>query len=362
MTRIFMAPSKYIQGRGAICEIGKCASALGKKALVMGGKRALATAQDGIDSSLSEASVGMVVVGFGGECSQTEIKHLMMVAKDNRVDLVIAVGGGKAIDTGKAVACDLELPVIIVPTMAATDAPCSALSVIYTDDGVFERYKVTPNNPDCVLVDTDIIANAPARQLVSGMGDALATFWEVDTCYKSQKANVFTGGTPPTECSYAIGRLCYDILLHYGVEAKVSAENKVVTSALEKVVEANILLSGLGFESGGLAGAHAIHNGFTALPRSHETHHGEKVAFGTLVQLVMEGRPRDEINEVLNFCKSVGLPTNLKGLGFGDLSSEDIMKVAEATTAEGETIHATWFPVTAEMVYAAIWVADAIGS
>jgi len=362
MTRILIAPSKYIQGSGAIDEIGKYASALGCKALVTGGKRALAAAQGAIESSLGKAGVGIVVEGFRGECSQTEIKRLMGVAKDNGADLVIAVGGGKVIDTGKAVACDLELPVIIVPTIAATDSPCSALSVIYTDDGVFESYKVTPNNPNCVLVDTDIIAKAPVRTLVSGMGDALATFWEADSCYKSQKPNVLTGGTPPTEVAYMLARLCYDTLLGYGVEAKLSAEKKVATPALEKVVEANILLSGLGFESGGLAGAHSVHNGLTVLPESHEKYHGEKVAFGTLVQMVMEGRPREQINEVVDFCKSVGLPTNLKGLGIIDPSEEDIMKVAKAATVEGATIHATWFPVTAKMVYAAIWTADAIGS
>ena len=362
MTRIFIAPSKYIQGSGAIGEIGKYASALGKKALVTGGKRALAAAQGAIESSLGEAGVGIVVEGFRGECSLTEINRLMGVAKDNSADLIIAVGGGKVIDTGKAVACDLGLPVIIVPTIAATDSPCSALSVIYTDDGVFESYKVTPTNPDCVLVDTDIIAKAPVRTLVSGMGDALATFWEADTCYKAEKPNVLTGGTPPTEVAYMIARLCYDTLLNYGVEAKLSAERKVVTRALEKVVEANVLLSGLGFESGGLAGAHSVHNGLTVLPETHEKYHGEKVAFGTLVQMVMEGRPREQINEVVNFCKSVGLPTSLKELGVTDPTEEDIMKVAEATTKEGETIHATWFPVTAKMVYAAIWTADAIGS
>jgi glycerol dehydrogenase len=362
MSRIFIAPSKYIQGGGAICEIGKYAPALGSKALVTGGKRALATAQGAIENSLGKAGIDIVLEGFRGECSQTEIKRLMGVVEGNGADLIIAVGGGKVIDTGKSVACDMKLPVIVVPTIAATDAPCSAAAAIYTDDGVFQSAKVTPTNPNCVLVDTDIIANAPVRTLVSGMGDALATFWEADSCYKSQKPNALTGGTPPTEVAYTLSRLCYDTLLNYGVEAKLSVENKVVTPALEKIVEANILLSGLGFENGGLAGAHAVHNGLTALPATHEKYHGEKVAFGTLVQMVMEGRPREHINEVVNFCKSMGLPTNLPGLGIADPSEEDVMKVAEAATVEGETIHATWFPVTAKMVYAAIWTANAIGS
>jgi len=362
MTRIFLAPSKYLQGSGVIHEIGKYASTLGSKALVTGGKRALAAAQSAIEGSLGKAGVGIVVEGFRGECSQTEIKRLTGVAVDNGADLVIAVGGGKVIDTGRLVTRGLKLPLINVPTIASTDAPCSAVAVVYTNDGVFESIEVIPNNPNCVLVDTDIIAKAPVRTLVSGMGDALATFWETDTCYKSLKPNALTGGTPPTEVAYMISRLCYDTLLGYGVEAKLSVENKVATPALERVVEANILLSGLGFESGGLAAAHSVHNGLTVLPATHGKYHGEKVAFGTLVQMVMEGRPREQINEVLNFCKSVGLPTNLKMLDVIDPSEEDIMKVAEATTTEGETIHLTWFPVTAKMVYAAICIADAIGS
>ena len=363
MTRIFMAPGKYIQGAGAIAEVGKFASVLGaKKAFVMGGKHTLAASEEGIRNSLTEAGLGVVVEGFRGESSDTEINRLMAVSKNNGCDIVIGAGGGKGLDTAKAVACDLGLPVIIIPTIASCDAPCSALSVIYTDDGVFARYKVTPTNPQAVLVDTDIIAKSPVRTLVAGMGDALATFWEADTCYISEKPNCLTGGTPLTEVSHMIARLCYDTLLQYGVEAKYACDRNVTTRALERIVEANTLLSGLGFESGGLAAAHSIHNGLTALEPTHKYMHGEKVAFGTLTQMVLENRPREQVNEVLNFCKSVGLPTNLRGIGLKDPSKEDIMKVAKLATAEGETIHATWFPVTAEMVAAAMWAADAVGS
>ena len=362
MSRVFIAPGKYVQGSGVMKEIGRYASVLGSKALIFGGKRALAEAQGIIENSLSKAGMSVVVEGFRGECSKTEIKRVIGVAQKNRVDLIVAVGGGKVTDTGKAVACDLELPVVVVPTIAATDAPCSAVSVIYTDDGMFESAKIIPHNPNCVLVDTDIITNAPVDTLVAGMGDALATFWEADSCYKSQKPNPRTGGTPLSEAAYGLSRLCYDTLLHWGVEAKLSAERKVITPALEKIVEANILLSGLGFESGGLAGAHSVGIALDILPASRKKYHGEKVAFGTLVQLVMEGRSREKINEVMSFCKSVGLPTNLAALGVIVPSEGDIMKVAESATMEGRPIHATWFPVTAKMVYGAIWTADAIGS
>jgi len=358
---MLIAPGRYVQGAGAINEIGSHTAEMGSKALLTGGKTALSVCGQQIQDSLAKENMGCHQEIFGGECCDQEINRLVAAGKANGVDLVIAAGGGKVIDTGKAVAHEMKVPVVIVPTIAATDAPCSALSVIYTEDGVFERYLVLPKNPDCVLVDTAIVARAPVEYLVSGMGDALATFWEADTCAKSCKPNVLTGGCPPTLSAIALARLCYDTLLEHGLPAKLAVEKQVVTPSVEAVVEANTLLSGLGFESGGLAGSHSVHNGFTVLEASHGKLHGQKVAFGTLTQLVMEGRPADEIYEVLDFCVSVGLPVCLDEVGLSDPSREDIRKVAEATTAEGETIHATWFPVTADLVEAAIWAADALG-
>ncbi len=361
MSRMFLSPSRYVQGAGAIAEIGIHAARMGTKALFTGGKTALNVCGSTVEASLKDNKVGCHKEVFNGECSDKEISRLVSVAKANGADLVIAAGGGKVIDTGKAMGHEMKIPVIIAPTIAATDAPCSAVSVIYSEHGVFERYLVLPRNPDCVLVDTTLVANAPVELLVSGMGDALATYWEADTCAKSCKPNALTGACPPTLSSLALARLCYDTLLEYGLQAKLAVEKKSVTPAVEAVVEANTLLSGLGFESGGLAGAHAVHNGLTVLEASHAKFHGQKVAFGVVTQMVLEGRPSKDVDQVLNFCLSVGLPVCLEDLGVSGPSREDIRKVAEATTAEGETIHSTWFPVTAEMVESAIWAADALG-
>ncbi len=361
MSRVFLAPNRYIQGAGAIAEIGIHAARMGTKALFIGGKTAFKVCGSTVQASLEDNKVGCRKEAFNGECSDREIGRLVGLAKANRADLVIAAGGGKVIDTGKALGHEMKIPVIIAPTIAATDAPCSALSVIYSEHGVFERYLVLPRNPDCVLVDTTLVANAPVELLVCGMGDALATYWEADTCARSCKPNVLTGACPPTLSSLALSRLCYDTLLEYGLQAKLAVEQKSVTPAVEAVVEANILLSGLGFESGGLAGGHAVHNGLTVLEACHAKSHGKKVAFGLITQMVLEGRPSRDVDHVLIFCLSVGLPVCLEDLGVSGPSREDIRRVAEATTAEGETIHSTWFPVTAEMVESAIWAADALG-
>lgn len=357
--RILISPSRYVQGAGALSRIGEQTRHLGKRAFAIGGKTALAVAKETVSSSLAAAGVSAVFEVFGGECCDKEINRLKAIAEREGAEFVVAMGGGKAIDTGKAIAAMMKLPVVVVPTIAATDAPCSALSVIYTEDGVFERYFVLPKNPDVVLVDTRVIVQSPVRFLVAGMGDALATWFEADACARSSAKNLPGGLSTATALNAA--RLCYETLLEYGLSAKLAAEKGAVTLAVERIVEANTLLSGIGFESSGLAAAHAIHDGFTVLPETHHVYHGEKVSFGTLCQLVLENRDWDEVVEVMDFCTKVGLPITMAQIGVSEPTPERIRRVAEKTCEPGMMVHNMPFKVYPEMVMDAIWAADAIG-
>ena len=241
---------------------------------------------------------------------------------------------------------------------------------MYTEDGAFDDYAYF-TSPDVVLIDTSVIAKAPVRFLVSGMGDALSTYFEARANQRSF-ANINAGlpcgarerkcdPAKPTMASYALAQLCYETLLADGYKAKLSCEKKVVTKALENIVEANILLSGLGFESGGLAAAHAIHDGLTVLEETHKMTHGEKVAFGTICQLVLENAPDEEIQEVIEFCQLVGLPICLEDLGVKNIGDR-IYEVAEKACIKEESIHSMPFPVAPSDVVAAILAADALGS
>jgi glycerol dehydrogenase len=361
MSRMLLAPGRYVQGAGAIREIGTHAERIGTSALIIGGKTALSLCGADIQASLAEKGLPCHQECFQGVSSRREIRRLAEIAAANRADIIIALGGGASIDAGKAVAHETGMAVIVVPTVVSTDAPCSALSVVYTEEGAFEHYLFLRKNPDCVLVDTTLVARSPARFLVAGMGDELATFWESDTCFRSGKPNPLTGGALPTLATRALARLCYETLLESGLQATLAVERNVVTPAVESIVEANTLLSGLSSENGGHAGAHSIHNGLTTLKSTGNALHGEKVAFGVLAQLVLEGRPASAVKEVQGFCFSVGLPLCLADLGITDPAPDDIMQVAEAAVAVGETIHSTWFSVSADMVAAAIHTADALG-
>jgi len=259
----------------------------------------------------------------------------------------------------RAAAADLDLPVVNCPTVASSDAPCSALSVLYTEEGVFHEYRFYRKNPDLVLVDTQVIARGPPRLLVAGMGDALATWFEAKTCVAGHVKNMRGGAS--TQSALALADLCYRTLLEDGADALRAVQAQVVTPGLERLVEANTLLSGLGFESSGLAAAHAVHNGLTAAPATHAYFHGEKVAYGLLVQLVLEGQPRSVLEQVLHFATAVGLPVTLAEIGLTDLPPALLQQVANRATAQGETIHNEPFEVRPDMVADAIRAADALG-
>ncbi|SKC54597.1 glycerol dehydrogenase [Maledivibacter halophilus] len=359
MGKIISSPGKYIQGSGELKNLYNHTINLGTTFMVLATEGGMKRTKHIVEKSFEGKDKKLVFEIFNKECSKEEINRLIEISKKNNCDAVIGIGGGKLLDTAKAVSYYEKIPVIIIPTIASTDAPCSALSVLYTPEGVFDEYLVLPENPNLVLMDTDIIAKAPVRLFVSGMGDALATYFEARACNISNAKNM--AGLLPAKSAYALAQLCYKTLLEDGLKAKLAVENKVVTPAVENIIEANTYLSGIGFESGGLAGAHAIHNGFTVLSECHHLYHGEKVAFGTLVQLAMENAPIEEIEEFILFCINIGLPVTLEEMGIKEIKSEEIMEVAKASCAEGETIYNMPFEVTPQSVYAAIMTADALG-
>lgn len=370
MRKAFICPTKYVQGEDELLNLGYFVKTFGSSALLIAHPEDVKRVKAKLDQTAEKFGVTFIESNFGGECSRQEVARLQEVAKNNNCACTIGLGGGKAIDTAKCVAQGEAL--IICPTIAATDAPTSHSAVLYTPDGAFDDYAYFKQSPSVVMIDTTVVAAAPTRFLVSGMGDALSTYFEARATAKAC-ANVNAGlpcgareGDCPaakgTNASLVMAKLCYDTLMADGVKAKAACDCNKVTPALENIIETNILLSGLGFESGGLAAAHAIHDGLTILPGTHHYFHGEKVAFGTLVQLVLENAPSEEIEEVLDFCMRVGLPVCLADIGVTEITNEELMQVAEKSCIPEESIHSMPFPVNPEMVAAAIVTADCIGS
>lgn len=350
-------PGKYIQGEGVLDQLPHWVNWFGKKGLIL----ASHSAKDKILVPYADdlKANAIMIEPFQGECCEKELKRLESVINREQADVLIGMGGGKAIDTAKIAADRAGIPVIIVPTIASTDAPCSGCAVLYSAEGAFDSVYYQKTNPQVVLVDTTVIANAPARFLVSGMGDALATWFEARSCDRTQSQNECGGYSTLTGLHLA--RLCYDTLLAYGAAAKIAVEQHIVTPALNHIIEANILLSGIGFESSGLAAAHSIHNGLTALPETHSFYHGEKVAFGVLTGLQLTDASPQESAAVFSFCEDIGLPTTLADIGLANADRKKLMKAAQKACAPEEGIHHEAGAITPEKVLNAMLAADTTG-
>ncbi|HQJ36789.1 MAG TPA: glycerol dehydrogenase [Bacillota bacterium] len=359
-TRAFGSPMRYIQGPGEYNNIETYTSAYGEKAFFLIDGFLF----EGINKRLAEiySNTGSEYVAekFAGECCKTEVDRVTEIIKKSNACVVVAMGGGKTMDTGKIAANDMGLPLIIAPTSASTDAPTSAMSVLYTDTGEYIGSVRHKRNADMVLIDTEVISKAPLRLFVSGMGDAMATYFEARANEKSDSANYIGKGYRRCKAAMAIAKLAYDILLEDGIKAIRALKCGACTEAVENVIEANTLLSGLGFENAGCSAAHGIHAGLTELPGTHKYLHGEKVAFGVLCQMIMENTEEEEVEKIVDFFIKIGLPVTLEQLGV-EATRENISVIANKVALHNPLIKAEPFLITEQFVHDAIVAANETG-
>ena len=349
-------PLKYVQGRDALLKFQEEMGYMGHRWLFVCSNSGYKACHDKIEKSFGDSDDYRRYEIFGGISSKGEIAKMEEIIKEDKIDVVVAAGGGSAVDTAKATAYYTGKHIVIIPTVAATDAPCTGLSVIYNDDHSFDKYLFYPSNPDAVMVDTAVIANAPVKFLIAGMGDALGTYFEGRASIRTESASL--EGTGITRAGQALAKLCYETLRDYGKQAIEACKVHAVTPALENIVEANVYLSGVGADNVNCAAAHSFYNGVTSLGIKHADH-GCCVALGTLVQLVLEGVPKEEFEEVQNFCLEVGLPVTLEEIGVTTV--EQVETIAENACVPGETIHNLAGDVQPVELRDAILQTDALG-
>ena len=286
-------------------------------------------------------------VYYGGECTDERTQELTTIIKEQELDAIVAVGGGKVADLGKAVAYANGLPVLILPTLAATCAAYTPLSVIYHPDGSMARYDVFPVSNALVLIDPEVILHSPKELMIAGIGDTLAKWYEADAIISQMKIQ-------PIEIQVAefAAKKCHDVLLTDSKEALKAMDTLTLNQAFLNVVETNILVGGMvggfGDDYGRTAGAHSIHDALTLLPESHAHLHGNKVAYGVFVQLVIEEK-WNEIDSLLPFYHELGLPISLKAMEM-ELTEESYNRVAKRAVEDYETIHFMKETITAEIV------------
>ncbi|WP_062223934.1 glycerol dehydrogenase [Aureimonas sp. D3] len=360
--RGYGGPLRYVQGPGVTADLGRYLAPLGDKALVVIDGFFWDRLRPDLESALAASGVAADFVRFGGESSDAEIERCVAAGRAASAASVVGIGGGKALDTAKITAFGIGARIVTVPTIASTDSPTSSLGVVYSPDGVYDRVVRCGRNPDVVLVDSDLIVKAPARFLAAGMGDALSTFYEARSNIESRSNNYIGDGYASTVGGYQIARACHEVLMRDGRAAYAAAKDGRLTPAVENIIEANTLLSGLGFENCGVSGAHGIHDALTVLEPTHHFLHGEKVAFGVLCLLVLENRPPAEFAEALSFCRDLGLPTTLADLGLETVSAADLTRVGEAAMLPTNVIHSVPAKLSVRAIADAIATASLLAS
>ncbi len=360
MSVAMKAPGRYVQGFGERKNLGKSIRKLGEKFYFIASPGGYRRNGEEMMQIIRDAGKEVVFGEFHGETTKEEVFLHMEELKKAGCDAVIGMGGGKVLDTAKAVAENLGgIPCVTMPTVASNDSPCSGVAVLYNEQGVVIKALMMRRNPDLVVVDTEIISRSPARQLSAGIGDALATWYEQRACERNHVKTMARGTV--TETVSAMCRLCNDLLLRYGKEALDGVKRGQYTEALEKVCEAAILLSGIGFESGGLAAAHAVNDGLAQEPQAHGAYHGEKVAFGLVTQCVLEHMEEKELHALLSFMRDVDLPMTLEQLGVREIHEETLRRAAEMAVVPTQSTRNLREGITAEEVYEAMLRADQIG-
>lgn len=360
-SRAFGSPSTYIQGPGEFENLELFTKKYGDSVCFLIDGFLYENLEERLKKVYDSTDSSYVAIDFHGECSENEVERIGVIARDKNAKIMVGIGGGKTIDAAKLVSDLIEIPLGIVPTSASTDAPVSQIAVIYSDEGEHLGSKKLKRNSEFVLVDTEIILGAPKRLFLAGIGDALATWFEAQTNILSGAKNYVGEGYGMCLAGKAIAKICYETLLEDGRQAMKDLTDKTLSKAFENVVEANTLLSGLGFHNTGLSAAHGIHSGLTAVESSHNFLHGEKVSFGVVCQLLLEKKEEKEIDEVLKFMVDLGLPVTLKEVGV-EATEDNLLAIAKKTVKGNMLIHNEPFPVKIEDVLKILKEADILGN
>lgn len=350
---LLVAPHQVLKGENILATAVESISCLGKSPLIVTGKHSQPLVEAELTPKLNNHNLDSLLITYSPDCCESSLETLKTTVTEAKKDLIIGVGGGKALDTAKLLAHQSRLPVVTIPTSAATCAAWTALSNIYSPQGAFAYDVTLAQSPNLLILDYALIKTAPIRTLTAGIGDAIAKWYE---------ASVSSGESEATLTIAAVqqARILRDILLQKS-EAALENPGK---EAWREVVDANILLAGV---IGGLGGAncrtvaaHAVHNGLTHLIESHQALHGEKVAYGILVQLRLEEMLQGNQlaasarEQLLSFYGKIGLPQKLEDMGLESITLKQLRQVAKISCQPNSDIHRLPFTVTPDQLIAAM--------
>ncbi|AGF55191.1 glycerol dehydrogenase [Clostridium saccharoperbutylacetonicum] len=356
---LIQTPYEYVNEPGIISEAGNYVKELGGNALIIGGKTALSITENNIAKSFEENNIIFTIKEFSGYPTEKVIAKFSELGKEQKIDVVIGIGGGRVLDTTKAVGNRLNIPIVAIPTIAATCASWAAVSIIYDEDGNQVDFFETQKSANLILADTKILAEAPDRYLKAGIIDTLAKWYESEPNLKNHNDSL------QLKIQTEVAKLGFDILLEKSNKYFNSKDRKDNLNDFKQIVDSIILIAGLvnSIKSNEFYGgiAHPFYNSTTRIPETRNKLHGEKVAFGILTQLVLEGKTKTELIETFNLFKNFDAPITLKGIGIENEIDEKITLIAEDVSKKSGFYKGINYELTSDVIKKAILEADNIG-
>jgi glycerol dehydrogenase len=351
-------PTVYIQEPQILQQSGEWLGKFGKRLFIIAGKTAWNIAGPQLEESLKTAALHYELSYFNGECTYEETERLLGLLPEG-IDLIVAIGGGQCMDAAKIVAHRTGLKIATVPTLASTCASTTPLSIIYKPGHEYLAIEYFDFCPMITLVDPQIIAEAPYRYLIAGIGDTLAKWYEAYPINAGKFQNA------KTRLGLKTAELARDLLMEFSEQAIAECKEGQAGDAIRQIIDTNILLAGLvggiGHQTCRGSGAHAFHNGMTCIDEIHGTYHGELVAFGIVCQLMLENKPEEQVVELMRFYRSIGLPVSLFDMGVTEVRDHEIRLSSVRACDPSETIHYLPFPINEASIQAAIYAAHELG-
>ncbi|NHN29163.1 iron-containing alcohol dehydrogenase family protein [Paenibacillus agricola] len=351
-------PTVYIQEPQILQQSGEWLGKFGKKLFIITGRNAWVKAGTQVEESLKMYALPYELHFFNGECTYEEAERLLALLPAE-IDLIVAIGGGQCMDTAKIVAHRSGLKMATIATLASTCASTTPLSIMYKPGHEYLAIEYFDFCPVLTLVDPQIIAEAPYRYLIAGIGDTLAKWYEATPINAGKFQNA------KTRLGLKTAELAKDLLMEFSEQAIAENKKGHAGDAIRQIIDTNILLAGL---VGGIgnhtcrgSGAHAFHNGMTCIDEIHGTYHGELVAFGIVCQLMLEQKPEEQVAHLMRFYRLIGLPVSLFDMGVTAVRDAELRLSAQRACDPNETIHYLPFPVLEDNVYAAIYAAHELG-
>jgi glycerol-1-phosphate dehydrogenase [NAD(P)+] len=310
-------PRDVIAGHDALLQLPNVITDLGITGplLLLSGNTTMQTVGSKVLSLLEGREVVSAIVG---EINYEEIGRIEDLARDAGIVLIIAVGGGRVIDTAKVVSYNLDIQFVSVPTAASHDGIASSRASVMTDDG---NVSVATHPPLAIVADTGILAGAPHRLMAAGYADMVANYTAVLDWDLSKTKT----GEQISEYAMTLSMITAELMVENAEKIKAFDENAawIVVKAL---FASGVAMSIAGSSRPASGGEHKFAHMLERLVPG-KVLHGEACGVGTIISMIMHG---GDWQKIRNSLRTIGAPTTPKELGVPDeIVIEAILRAKE---------------------------------